>query len=152
MAKPYTKLYTGSGGTPRFALPAITISTGKQKCVAVPFPSSAFITKLVVKQTGGTSKNFDVEVLTSKIPHPVGERNSGTAADDDIELYRALPKQTTTAGNALEVSSPEIGYEFLNVDGSFTENERYLYLLINPATSVDLTTWDVAITARVATS
>lgn len=144
MSYPYTKMY--STGGPSSALPSISIATGKLKSIAVPFPHAGRITKLIVKQTSGTSVAFTVDLLTSKIPYPAGSYNTGTSPADDIELYRVLPQQAGSSGVALQAVDDNTGYPYRNMDGDFTKNQRFVYLIITPTSAGTTTGWDVAIT------
>lgn len=147
MPKVYVKKYTNNG-TPK-ALPAIIISSGNLYSVAVGFPSEGYLTRLVVKQTGGTDVAFDVDLLDSKIPYPPGEYPDDTEPVDDIVLYQIIPTQSVgTPGEALELMSPNNGYPFHNSDGTYTNNQRVLYLVIKPIDAGTDTVWDVSLTAH----
>ncbi len=148
MAKVYGKKYTNSG--PTSALPAIVVPNGKLASVAIPFASEGYIDKLVVKQVAGTNRAAVVELLDSVVPYPVGTTAAvATAAADPVELYRIIPQQAVSSGVALELDSTELGYSFANADGNPTKNQRLIYLVIKPTSSVDDTTWDVAIMGRI---
>jgi hypothetical protein len=147
MAKVYVKKYTNNG-TPK-ALPAIVVGVGNLLSTAVGFPSEGYLTRLVVKQTGGTDVAFDVDLLDSKIPYPPSEVPVATLPADNIQLYQIIPTQNVgVPGNALELMSPNNGYPFHNSDGTYTNNQRVLYLVIKPIGAVDDTTWDVSLTAH----
>jgi len=148
----YKKLYTGAGGTPSYATANITVHSGKQNCIAVPFISQGFINKFVLKQVtigGQTSVAVTAELLDSAVPYAVGETNSGTAAADAVQLYRIIPQQTATAGNVASLTDIDTnGYAFINLDQGFTVGARFIYLLINPTSAGTDTTWSCMIVAH----
>jgi hypothetical protein len=138
----------------------ITISAGKWRCVRIPFLTEGYITRLVIKQTGGESIECDVELLDSVVPYPVGEMDAGTAPDDDVDLYQIIESQTVPAGTPLRLIHEEYGFPFHNQDGTFTDNQRYLYLILAPGGGLvgaqgaqtggaaDTTTWELALTGH----
>lgn len=146
MSKVYVRRYTDNG-TP-LAKPPITVTVGMQRSVEIPFPSEGYLTRLTVKQTDGTSVGFDIELLDSMVPYPPGETVVGAAAADDVELYRIIPQQNVSAGNTLELINNEHGYPFHNTDGTYTANQRKIYMLIVPDGAVDDTTYEVSFTAH----
>lgn len=147
MGKIYVQRYTDNEDLPR-AKPPITISAGKRKSIKVPFPSEGYLTKVVVFQTSGTAVNFDVEIVDSEIPFPTGEAAYNAAPADDVDLYRVIPKQTATAGNVISDINLEWGYPFNNQDGTLTDNQRYIYVVIIPNNSPDESTWEFSLTAH----
>jgi len=147
MPKVYVKRFTDNGA-PK-ALPAIVITAGNKRSVAVPFPTEGYLTRLVIKQTDGTPVAYDVELLDSELPYPEGESLVADPAADDVELYRIIPQQNVgIPGDVLEITNKEHGYPFHNQDGTFTDNQRKIYLVIIPDSAVDDTTWDVSLTAH----
>jgi hypothetical protein len=145
-SKVYSIKYTGAA-LPKARAP-ITITAGNLRSVPVAFLTEGYITRLVIKQTGGTPVAAVVEVLDSKIPFPVGQYAVATAAADDIELYRIIAQQAVTSGAALTLIHEEYGFPFHNQDGTFSDNQRYIYIVIKPTSSLDTTTWEMAITGH----
>lgn len=143
MAGIYVKRYTNNG-SPK-SQPAITVTAGKKRCVAVGFNSQGTISRITVKQTGGTPVAVTVELFDSQIPFPPGEYLSAASPADDLSLYRIMPPMTATAGNAIENLEDQFGFKYHNQDGGFTDNQRFIYLLIAPTSAGDMTTWDVVI-------
>lgn len=123
----------------------ITITGTKKRSLAIELPSHGKLALVVVKQVGGVSVNFTVDVLCSKVPFPVGEYAVAAAAVSPVELYQVIQQQSATAGNAVAFRS-EYGQPYRNVDGSLSANERDLYLLITPSGAAGATDWDVAVT------
>jgi len=111
-------------------------------------PSEGYLTNLTIKQESGTAAAFTAELLDSVIPYPVGETASGTAAVDAVEFYRIVPQQTATAGNTSQILASTQGYPYLNMDGDPTNNQRFLYLLINPTAAAGTTIWKVTVTVH----
>jgi hypothetical protein len=139
----YVVHYSGQS-TPKAKDP-IAINAGKMKCVAVPFPSQGFVTKLIVVQSGGPAVGVAVELLDSKIPFPVGEYATGTAPLDELAHYQILKSQNASAGNFVAVRGEEAGFPFVNRDSTFTDNQRFVYLVISPIGAVSATQWDATI-------
>ncbi len=130
---------------------AITATTGMLKCVRVPLLSEGFLSQLVVTQVSGSDLDFDVELLTSGMLYPVGESAFNASPSGVIELFRVVSKQTVAAGGTLDISpDTELGWPFRNVDGDYTNNQRYLYLVIKPTYIVGAVT-KVAVTDDVVT-
>jgi hypothetical protein len=128
---------------------AITIAAGNLRCVRVPFLHEGFLSQFVVKQSGGTGVAFVVELLMSVVPFPVGEAPVATAATGTIELFRVLPQQSAISGAAVDITPDnEIGWAFKNADGDYTNNQRYLYLVIKPTAAGGSTSWDAFLMAH----
>ncbi len=145
-SKVYSIKYTGQD-LPKSRDP-IVISAGNLRSVAVPFMTEGYITRLVVKQTAGANVNCVIELLDSEVPDPPGEQVVATDPADDIELYRIIAQQTLTSGSALVVLNQEYGYPFHNQDGTFTDNQRFIYLVLKPQSAATSTTWEVAMTGH----
>jgi hypothetical protein len=152
MDQVYKVIYSGAPGSPpvKNAQPAILIPTGKKVCVRVRLMQQGFLTRLVVKQTGGTTAQAMVNLWDSSVLFTPGIHNSGDVAGDDVELYEILTPQTTAGTPPLLVVIGQTqGYPFVNQDTGYADNSRFIYLMIDPsATSVDQTTWDVAMTVH----
>lgn len=139
-------LYRTTTVAPSGMKPAIVIAAGNLECVRVPFLSEGFISQLLVKQTGGTGVGFTVELLSSVVPFAVGEVAVATAATGTVELFRIVPQQTATSGNSVDITpDTDYGWPFRNVDGDYTNNQRYIYLVIKPTGAAGSTTWDAFI-------
>src|SRR5882672_10469523 len=126
----FTRVYSGAtdSTTNKKIKAAVVILTGNKKCVAIPVPNTGYVNRLVVKPTAGTNVTFTVDLLFSKIPFPVGEYITATAALADVELYQVIAQAAGTSGNALRAIQTEQGFPYCNVDGTPTLNERFLYL------------------------
>lgn len=145
--KPYTRLFTNNFIPKKGNVsPAISIGAGMQRCVRVRSASEGRITKLDVVQVSGTAANFTVELLKSSYPFPPDvDITEGTAAADNLALYRIVPSQTATAGNTVSLDSDNPGYNYLNMDGTPTNNQRYVYLVIIPAAASPATVWEATV-------
>lgn len=150
--KVHSLIYIGAtdGVVPK-SKAALTVPSGKSGSFAVKVGSSeGRIVAVYAKQKSGASVGFSVELLTSAVPYPVGVTAAyNVAAAQDPGLFRAIPKQTATAGNAVEYFD-DYGLSFINSDqASQTENKRELYLVILPATDPgNDTTWEIRITTE----
>lgn len=131
--------------------PALSIPIAKCGSFRVRVGSSeGRIVAVYVKQKTGTPLAFGVELLTSAIPYPTGVAGAyNVSAAQDPGLFRAIPRQSATAGNAVEYFD-DYGLSFINADQvSQTENNRFLNLVIIPTTSPgDVSTWEVRITTE----
>lgn len=139
----YVKRFTNNG-SPK-SQPAITIAIGTKRCVAVGFNSQGTISRLTVKQAGGTPCGIVAELFDSVIPFPPGEYPLNGLPADDLSLYRIMPPMDGPAGAGIENLDSQQGYKYQNQDGGFTNNQRFIYLLLIPQQAVDLTTWDVVL-------
>ncbi len=129
---------------------SIDVTHTKKRCVKVPLLDVGYIKQMVIKQTGGTAKAAVVDLYCSSIPFAEGEYAVATAGSGVPDLYKIMPSQAVVSGTTLDITPDyEVGWPFRNVDGDYTNNQRYVYLVINPTSSVDLTTWDVLILASV---
>lgn len=124
---------------------------GQVTCWEIGFPPEAQIKRLLIKQTGGTLVNFNVEVFNAK---RACQPNSSSAGDPDgptgpelcvadPDLYRVFGPVGGTAGKLLEISD-SVGKAFRNQDGTYTLPVRKIYVQITPEGSGDAT-WDIAI-------
>jgi|SRR5947209_1641634 len=139
----YVKRFTNNG-SPK-SLPAITVTAGMKRSVAVGFNSQGTVSRVTVKQTGGTPCGVVVELFDSLVPFPPGEYSVAAAPADDVSLYRIMPPMDGPAGAGIENLDHQVGYKYHNQDGGFTDNQRFIYLLIVPQGAVDMTTWDVVL-------
>lgn len=146
--KKTTQLYMDKvNGAPEKARGVLTIAIGKMLVVKVPVGcSEGWLNELVVKQASGTAVGFSVEVLDSVVPYTVGEHDYNAAAAATLDLFQVIDKITATAGNVAKLRVAELGYSYINGDGSPTNNEPYLYLVIIPDNAGTITTWQATIT------
>lgn len=147
--KVHTNLYVGATDalvTPR-SKAVLAIATGKRRTIQLPVAAAeGRLTAVYVKQASGTNVGFDVEVLSSATPYPVGaSANYNAAAGSSVGPLRVIAKQTATSGNAVEWFEPT-GQPYQNTDqSSQAESQRYLYLTIIPNNSSDASTWEVRV-------
>lgn len=130
----------------------ITIATGKRKCIRVEFPAEGYLNRLIVWQAGGTNKAFTVELFNSVVPHAVGEADYNDAYAVNLEPYRIQHPVTAAisaiSGAVLSLVSSTHGFPYRNLDGTPTNEQGYVYLVITPDNSTDLTTWHAFLEAR----
>jgi len=128
----------------------IEITAGKKRSVAVKAPANGRVQRLIVWQQpsadgGGTPVDFEVELLDSKIPFPAGEYNSADDPADLLDAYRILvPPNAPLAGSsgeAASLTSDNFGLEYRNKDGSYSDAEDFIYLLISPTSAATTTVW-----------
>lgn len=128
---------------------ALVAPAGDLVSTKVPLLSEGLLKQLTVVQTSGTSVAFKVELLMSSMPYPTGTYAVGTSPVGTINLFRIIPQQSGTSGNALDITpDTDIGWPFRNVDGDHTNNQRYVYLIILPTAAGGSTTWDAFIMAE----
>jgi hypothetical protein len=148
VAKQIVKQFIGAtdGSVTVKSKAAITIGVGLRRTLAIPCFSEGRVTHLYIKQVSGTNVAFDVELLSSKVPYPVGTPAYNAAAAQNPNGFRAIPKQTqVVSGNALEYWD-SWGTPFVNQDqAGHTVNERFLYLTIIPVNLATSSTWEVTL-------
>lgn len=150
MEKVYSVQYTGDGSAPptRRTRPALTIPAGKLLSTAVPGQREGFLERLYVEQTGGSPVAFTVELLNSLAPYSAGVHSDSFAPATNVKVFRVIDQQQLAAGEALELSYSGYGVAFHNQDGTYTDSNRLLYLVIIPQASGETTTWDVTLTSH----
>lgn len=148
----YTISYTDQ--TVAKARTPISIATGKKQCVAVKAPPNGRIQKLVVWQKpagsgGGTAVAFTVDLFDSKIPFDAGAYDSAASPGDQPDAYRILVPDNApiaaTAGSVASLVSDNEGLKYRNKDGSYSDAEEFIYLLISPTSAGGTTVWYVTI-------
>lgn len=137
MSKKYTKIFSDPAFQARIpkVSPSVRIGTGMLQAVRVKAPSEGRLTSLTVKQTEAEAQVvFEAEILYSSLPYPAVDQDvaTATAPGDTISLYRILAKQVGAAGFPIEVDEENTGFAYRNVDGDYTNNQRYIYIVIAP--------------------
>lgn len=150
MEQIYTRIHSNEArslGIPN-AQPAVVITAGMKRLVTLKMPSFGRITDVAVKQKSTeVLVPFVVELFKSKVLFtPDLDIAVATLPADDPELYRILGPLSALAGAAAELEDNDPGYPFRNMDGGYTNNQRFIYILINPTGAGTTTTWDVAVT------
>lgn len=150
--KIYSKAYNVNYANIAKASAPLTVTANKMTCFQIPFPSEGFMERVVVYQATGTPVAFSVEILNSRIPYPPGDYTNGASPVDKLENYRIQSPATAAlsalAGAVITVGDENFGDGYRNVDGGWTLNQRYVYLLINPTSNTTTTTWNVMLQAR----
>lgn len=147
MTKVFTAVYSDSvpANGRNNIYPSIKCNSGKLICTAIPMPSEGRVGDLVIKQTAGTSRAAVGELLKSKLPFPPGEAAVNASAAAPVELFRVLAPLAIGSGTALELDITNF-QPYANIDYMGDRLERYLYLVLKPTGSSEITTWDVALT------
>lgn len=153
MLKVYSKMLTGLGfpadsTLPKNTKPRMVIAAASLRSESISLLSEGQLKRLSIIQTAGVAVAFEVELFDSKIPFPVGEVSDATVPADTPDNYRVIPRQIGVSGVGLSVNTMTDGYSFANKDGTPTNNERLLYIVIIPTSSGGETEWDVAITVE----
>lgn len=152
MGKVYSKTYNTNYANISKASAPLSVAVSTKQCFRIPFPSEGFLEKLIVYQATGTSCAFEVELLNSAIPYAPGAFANAATPADNLAPYRIQVPATgplaAGAGGVISLSAEGFGIGFRNIDGSFTANQRYVYLLINPISAAGTTTWNVTIQCR----
>jgi len=153
MPRVYTRIFSNEAYAARIpsSQPAVAITTGNKRVVRLKLGSEGRITDMSVKQTETEVQvPFTIELLKSKIPFPLFDQDIliATAPVDSLVLYRALPTQVGPAGFPVEIDADTLGFAYKNMDGTWTENQQFLYMLIEPAGALGTTTWKISITVE----
>jgi hypothetical protein len=148
MSTVYSTFFTNSPVAK--AKPPLIVPAGLMTCFQIGFPANGFITKLVAAQLaaaagGGTAVPFSIDLFTSMIPYPPGNYAASALPADILDPYRVqVPPTaplTATAGQIITLTPDDIGTPYRNLDGSVNEEQRWLYLLINPTGAITITQW-----------
>ena len=154
MGKIYTSLFSDTGpgmpSTPASGVKAsITVATASKTVTRVSFFSEGKLAQLAVKQVSGPLVPFTVELLSSKVPYPVGSSADVALPTGTIEMYRIIAPITSGAGVPAELTpDDDFGWVFRNMDGDHTLNQRFVYLVIIPTGSLATTKWDAVLIAE----
>lgn len=112
---------------------------GQRNCWQVDFPARCRITRIIVRQTGGTLGAFTLKVFNSRRPCTGGSGSSGGVDDPDgyyeadPDAYKVMPTLNGDAAGNLEWFDVN-GYPFDNKDGtSVVDREYFAYFEILPA-------------------
>ena len=132
--------------------------SGQRNCWQLKFPHRGWIQRLAVKQVGGTTTAFKVNLFNSVRPCQSGSESSGGVGDAD-GYYEADPDMYEifdgpligTAGETLKYRET-FGQPYVNQDGTESLPQKFIYLEItvddpsSPPVGHELeTTWDVNI-------
>lgn len=150
MEKVYSIKYWGDGSNPPTVRtrPALSITSGKLLCVTIPCIPEGFLDKLSVEQASGPSVAFTVELLDSVAPYATGLSDVAIVPAADVRIFRVIEQQQISSGDALEAFYQGFGIGFRNQDGTYSDSNRFLYLVIIPTGSSATTTWNVSLTVH----
>lgn len=162
--KIYSRTYSEHYTQIAKALPPLAVPLGKKTCFQIPFPSEGVLEAVIVSQvsTDLVPASATIELLNSALPFPPGNYDILATSADAIEHYRILTTPlVVTPGSAAVMDEADFGRGFRNIDGGWTLNQRYVYLLINPDDLVgpqgpqgpqggtsEETTWNVTLRCR----
>lgn len=125
----------------------LTIPAGRDgMCFAIGFPYEAMITRLIVRQSGGTLVPFVVDLFNLPVC-PLGSEVSLSAtpyvSDVNEAMAKVLPTQSQpVAGQPVEVISDN-GYPFRNGEGTQTVPGKRIFLRIVTQGAEEGSEWDV---------
>jgi hypothetical protein len=118
---------------------------GTPLCLAFPFPSRAFINKIVVVQTGGTPVNFTVTLYNHEDicqGQSVSESQGPYRGKAPPEVFEVMPPTASDAAGIFryfsDLKTGGFGLTFFSQDGLNNEqtkrlgNPRKLYMKIEP--------------------
>ncbi len=94
--------------------------------------------------------DFTVDVLKSRLPFPDIDQDIPTATlpKDTLDLYRAFDQIVALAGTTAKTDTEAQGYAYKNMDGNWTNNQEFLYVLITPNVPGAATTWKISLTVE----
>lgn len=152
MRSEYSKIlsdYMQGHGVPN-ALPSPVIAAADLRLIRVGFPSQGRLTGVDIRQSdAGAAVAFTADILKSKLPFAVDtDLPVATVANVPISSLRICPQIIGLAGASGTLASNSEGYSFRNIDGGFTNNQRFIYVLIVPAGAVAPTSWDIVLTCE----
>lgn len=152
MPRIYTRVFSDEAFASRLpsSQPSVVIGGGMKRLVRMKMGSEGRLTDLTVKQLEIEGQvPFQVEVFKSRIPFPNFDIDIvvATAPVDTVSLYRVIPPMSGPAGFPVEFDEETLGYAYKNMDGSYTNNQQFLYLLIEP-TAAGPTTWKISMTVE----
>jgi len=120
-------------------------------CFDLDFPHSALITKLIVRQNGGSDVGYQVNLFNRQVCdiYPGAGSSSAPSAAVSEELAKVIPTQNVAAGEVCEVFNPD-GYTFKNKDAAGTHSVpiKKIYLQIGVDSVAEDTVWEVAIACK----
>lgn len=136
---------------------SLVATNGEKNCFALDWFPEGYITKIVLKQLGGTLSNFRIKLLNSERPCVGGSGSSGSPTDPpdpdgvyevSTELYDVLQEQTpaeTAAGDVMaKVWDAGIPFKIMDLD-EHKQPKRKLYLELSIPTGSGDSTWDLAL-------
>lgn len=145
-------IYTATATKPPAAMAPPSVASGKRLVLKLRVPSEGRVLRVFVAQESGTNAAFAVELLASKLPYGDGsaaQANYNAALAVPAAMYRVIPAQTATSGNAVDWRTQDsanggMGHAYVNMDqSSRTDPQLFLYLVIIPTASADASTWAV---------
>lgn len=138
MLKPYEKQYRD-----------LTVAGGQRTVLELGFPARCRLSKLVIKQTGGTLASFTVDVFNARKGGAVSASSGGDNPEGDYALdpdaYRVCPTIPSDAAGKLMKFWNNDGPVYENQDGGPSSKLHKIYLEIEVPTGSGDLTLDVAL-------
>jgi len=138
MLKPYEKQYRD-----------LEVVAGQRTVLALGFPARCQLSKLVIKQTGGTMSNFTVDVFNARKGASVSASSGGDNPEGEYSLdpdaYRVCPTIPSDEAGKLMKFWPDGGPVYENQDGGPSSKLHKIYLEIEVPSGGDNLTLDVAL-------
>ena len=126
MSHPYTRLLQ------------VSAESGQDNYFEIPFLHRGTINNLRVVQVTGDIDGFNLDLYNSKKPMEEAVANAGGSSSSrsavatlDDRVYQIIPTQSTEY-DLIEVGDGSQEWTFRNVDGTYTNPVRKLYLRLNP--------------------
>lgn len=131
--------YVGSPGR-------IVIASASFEVVRIPALQEGRISKISVKQNGGTNVAFVVDAFDSKVAAGAAGEFANPYAPVSPTAYRIIAQLSATAGNEAFYRDTS-GQAFRNFDNlKHSDSEFGFFLVIAPTAAGGSTEWDVAVT------
>lgn len=152
MPRVYTRIFSDEAFAARLpsSQPSVVIAGDMKRIVRMKMGSEGRLTDLTVKQLETEGQvPFEVEIFKSKVPFPLTDIDIpvAQAPADTPGLYRVIPPMSGPAGFPVEFDEESLGFAYKNMDGTWTENQQFLYILIEP-TAAGPTTWKISMTVE----
>ncbi len=147
MGAPYTKVFSGPT--------ALRVVAGDVTILALPFLSTATLHRFTLVQTGGADATTVRATLYNSKAVLRGSASSGGEDEEGLyspspDLMQVIPLLTNDGdedGTGVIKRFWETGFPYINQDGSPSNRERKIYLMLDLPVGGGLTTWDLALGA-----
>lgn len=114
----------------------VTADSAQANHVAIPFIHRGRINKVLVKQLDGVDAGFRFDLYNSRQPMIDNSQSSAVgdevAPDIDHLAYQIIPTQNVAAGPLTMFTELGDGYEYRNVDGTYSVPQRFVYVRLEP--------------------
>jgi len=118
-------------------------------CFELQFPAQFIITKILLLQTDGGTKDGELDLFNRPVC-PLGGEASHSSAVDDVpeELSKVIPTQNIVNGKVEEIDS--VGYPYRNMENSGdTIRTNKIYVRINVDLPTGESKWNLVLGGHV---